>query len=328
MTNGKLVMHPSQALETWWDCTNPMPELAGLHAVTARLLALPETLTTAEQRTFWQRPDAEAPAAADPRGRRQSACSPRPTQFANKRNIENPELYAVFPFRLVAVGRPDIELGIEALRHRWDRGHFGWRQDDIFMAYLGLADEARTNLVAPRPQTRHGLTLPGLLGSQLRLGSRPGPRRRPDEGAAVDGHADGWRQDLPAARLAGGLGRFVQTACSAENGCGRDLPGRADRVVARLARIPPQRCGGDGRRAAAGSWETDSPMRRAHGGLRRRVTHETSSWGSGAAGGRGQESRLVSMAITSSGCHGGMGGLLTNDLALCGLRIPKSTRVL
>ena len=32
--DGKLVMHPSQALETWWDCTNPMPELAGLHAVT------------------------------------------------------------------------------------------------------------------------------------------------------------------------------------------------------------------------------------------------------------------------------------------------------
>ena len=29
---GRLVMHPSQALETWWDCTNPMPELAGLQA--------------------------------------------------------------------------------------------------------------------------------------------------------------------------------------------------------------------------------------------------------------------------------------------------------
>ncbi len=26
--SGKLFMHPSQALETWWDCDNPMPELA------------------------------------------------------------------------------------------------------------------------------------------------------------------------------------------------------------------------------------------------------------------------------------------------------------
>ena len=40
--DGKLVMHPSQACETWWDCTNPMPELAGLHAATDRLLALPD----------------------------------------------------------------------------------------------------------------------------------------------------------------------------------------------------------------------------------------------------------------------------------------------
>ena len=30
---GKLVMHPSQAVETWWECTNPMPEVAGLRWV-------------------------------------------------------------------------------------------------------------------------------------------------------------------------------------------------------------------------------------------------------------------------------------------------------
>ena len=37
---GRLVMHPAQALETWWDCTNPMPELAGCIAVSERLQAL------------------------------------------------------------------------------------------------------------------------------------------------------------------------------------------------------------------------------------------------------------------------------------------------
>jgi hypothetical protein len=68
-------------------------------------------------------------------------------RYAGKRNIENPELYAVFPFRRIALGRPNIEWGRAALEHRWDRGNFGWRQDDIFMAYLGLADEARKNLV-------------------------------------------------------------------------------------------------------------------------------------------------------------------------------------
>ena len=35
----------------------------------------------------------------------------------------------------------------QALEHRADRGHQGWRQDDVFMAYLGLADEAREYVV-------------------------------------------------------------------------------------------------------------------------------------------------------------------------------------
>ncbi|HUH46789.1 MAG TPA: DUF5703 domain-containing protein, partial [Arenibacter sp.] len=50
---GKLVMHPSMAAETWWDCTNPMPELSGLHAITKRLMALPEDITLDSDRKFW-----------------------------------------------------------------------------------------------------------------------------------------------------------------------------------------------------------------------------------------------------------------------------------
>jgi hypothetical protein len=143
---GRLVMHPAQALETWWDCTNPMPELAGLHAVTQRLLTLPDALTTPQQRSFWQAlknklPD---PPTREVDGVRMLAPA---AKFATKRNIENPELYAVFPFRLFAVGQPKIELAREALKHRWDRGNSGWRQDDIFMAYLGLAEQAKGYVV-------------------------------------------------------------------------------------------------------------------------------------------------------------------------------------
>jgi hypothetical protein len=140
---GRLVMHPSQSLETWWDCTNPMPELAGLHAVTRRLLCLPEELTTSEQRAFWKGLNGKLPdlPTREIEGVRMLAPAER---FAMKRNIENPELYAVFPFRLFGVGEPRIELATEALEHRRDKGNFGWRQDDIFMAYLGLAGQART----------------------------------------------------------------------------------------------------------------------------------------------------------------------------------------
>jgi len=146
-TDGKLVMQPSQALETWWECTNPMPEIAGLYAVTERCLALPEKQTTEAERAFWKGLRAKLPplpTMKSPDGKTQLA----PAQaFAHKSNCENPELYAVFPFRQFALGRPNIEWAAEALKHRGDRGPIGWRQEDVFMAYLGLAAEARDYVV-------------------------------------------------------------------------------------------------------------------------------------------------------------------------------------
>jgi hypothetical protein len=144
--DGRLVMHPAQALETWWECTNPMPEVAGLHAVLDRLLALPKALATDEQRAAWRALKAKLPALPTREADGVQMLAPA-TQFAQKNNIENPELYAVFPFRLCSFDKPNAELGIQALKHRTDKGNFGWRQDDVFMAYLGLAEEAREYVV-------------------------------------------------------------------------------------------------------------------------------------------------------------------------------------
>ncbi|MCY2930664.1 MAG: DUF5703 domain-containing protein [Planctomycetota bacterium] len=144
--DGKLVMHPSQAVETWWDCTNPMPELAGLHAVTARLLALPVGTLSEKDRRFVESLQKKLPdlPTREEGGARMLAPAER---FDRKSNSENPELYAVFPFRLVSFEKANADLGVQALRHRWDRGDCGWRQDDVFMAYLGLAQDAKDNVV-------------------------------------------------------------------------------------------------------------------------------------------------------------------------------------
>jgi hypothetical protein len=152
--DGKLVMHPSQSLETWWDCVNPMPELAGLHAVTARLLAFPEGLATADERAFWKQLQAKLPKLPTTESDDGKPMLAPAQKFAAKRNCENPELYAVFPFRLVALDKPNLALGLEALEHRKDRGALGWRQDDVFMAYLGLADQAR-DFVVKRARSKH-----------------------------------------------------------------------------------------------------------------------------------------------------------------------------
>jgi hypothetical protein len=152
--DGKLVMHPAQALETWWDCVNPMPELAGLHATLGRLLALEPSQTTAAERAFWhtlQRKLPALPTVQSSHGRRMLAPA---QEFRSKHNIENPELYAVFPFRLWAIGKPNLAWAVEALEQRRDRGAMGWRQDDVFMAYLGLADQAR-EYVVKRARRKH-----------------------------------------------------------------------------------------------------------------------------------------------------------------------------
>jgi hypothetical protein len=152
--DGKLVMHPAQALETWWDCVNPMPELAGLHATLGRLLALDPSLTTADERACWHALQGKLPALPTTQsaaGRRMLAPA---QEFKLKHNIENPELYAVFPFRLWAIDKPHLAWAIEALEQRRDRGAMGWRQDDVFMAYLGLADQAR-EYVVKRARTKH-----------------------------------------------------------------------------------------------------------------------------------------------------------------------------
>lgn len=161
--DGKLVMHPSQALETWWDCTNPMPELAGLRAVAARLLALPETAAPAASRAFWKEILAklpELPTRDTPSGKAYAPAE----KFANKKNAEHPELYVVFPFRLCSFEKENRDLGLNALKHRWNRGHNGWYQDDIFMAYLGLTEEARQNLVTRAREHDKSSRFPAFWG--------------------------------------------------------------------------------------------------------------------------------------------------------------------
>ena len=161
--DGKLVMEPTQALETWWDTTNPGPEVAGLHALTARLLALPEGRASRDDRAYWAGIAAKLPALPTWPVDGVEMLAPA-ARFENKSNVENPELYAVFPFRLVSFEKDNAPLGIAALEHRWDRGASGWRQDDLFMTHLGLAEQARINLVSRARNKHAGSRFPAFWG--------------------------------------------------------------------------------------------------------------------------------------------------------------------
>ena len=160
---GKLVMRPSQALETWWECTNPMPEVAGCTAVAGRLLALPAGLASDADHALCRRLLAKLPPVPTRDIGGKKALAPA-ASFAQKSNVENPELYAVFPFRLFAFDRPNPDWAVEALRDRLDRGNFGWRQDDIFMAYLGLAEDVCRSVVGRARSHDPGERFPAFFG--------------------------------------------------------------------------------------------------------------------------------------------------------------------
>ena len=143
---GRYHMNPAQALETWWDCTNPMPEVAGLTRVTERLLALPKDVLPDADRELFAKIRARIPDLPT-RTLKDGAKAYAPAaRFANKRNVEHPELYCVFPFRLCSFEKPDAALGRAAYDARTDRHYQGWKQEELFAAYLGMADEAAEHL--------------------------------------------------------------------------------------------------------------------------------------------------------------------------------------
>jgi hypothetical protein len=61
---------------------------------------------------------------------------------AVRRNHENPELYAVFPYHLHTLLRGDVPLGRRTYAVRDVKRLKGWAQDAIQAALLGMADEA------------------------------------------------------------------------------------------------------------------------------------------------------------------------------------------
>jgi hypothetical protein len=138
---GKLRIEPAQSLETWWQAVNPMPEAAGLHAVLARLRELPERLTTPEQRKAWAKLARQLPPIPTRKidGRDALAAA---QAFSDRHNCENPELYAIFPYRLYGLYRPHMAAARLAFDKRLVKGSSGWQQDPVQAAMLGLADEA------------------------------------------------------------------------------------------------------------------------------------------------------------------------------------------
>lgn len=153
---GKIKITPTHSLEMYWEnVVNDLPNVAGLHYVVNNLLNLPAGCGTKEDRLFWKELQQALP---DVPLRQQDGKTifVAAEQFnPNKTtNVENPELYTIFPFALCNVSTANKQVGIDTYNKRVIRNKTGWAQDGQQAARLGLVEEALDNLLA-KVQNRH-----------------------------------------------------------------------------------------------------------------------------------------------------------------------------
>jgi hypothetical protein len=158
--DGRILIEPSQAIETYQkNAANPTPDVAGLMSVLPRLLSLPPEVTSSDRRNLWTKVLKDIPplpmgmtakGKLPPKGQG-DADGKRvilPAQkYDEPKNHENPELYAVFPYPLYGVGKPDLILARDTYFARLYPFGRCWGQDGIHAALLGLTDEAKKSLL-------------------------------------------------------------------------------------------------------------------------------------------------------------------------------------
>ena len=131
--NGKLVIYPGSGCETYKMAYNPSCTIAALKAVlekwgkdSAMLYRIPEIPTRV--------------IGGD-------TCIAPAIVWERIQNVETPQLYPVFPWRIYGLGRPGLQTAVNTYAkdpHALEmRSSKGWKQDNIWAACLGLTDEAR-----------------------------------------------------------------------------------------------------------------------------------------------------------------------------------------
>lgn len=189
---GKLHLEPAQSMEALWDVVNPTPDIAGLKRTLESLLALPAGLLAQEFRQRCQRLIDELPPLPVEQVNGKTVLAPAEEVRGELKNLEKAALWAVFPYRQISVTGGDLDLGRATFLHDLNPqslpgvGYFCWMNNNVFAAYLGLADEARRHLVTRVRYNR-----------DIKLGSgRIADFRFPSmSGAGAAGNGD-WIPDL------------------------------------------------------------------------------------------------------------------------------------
>jgi len=143
-STGKLLLDPDNSIEMFWKVHNPAPDIAGLHAVLSRMIALPSTIADEQTKQHWRKFYDELPPLPTANHDGKTVLLPYTgPQTAKSFNSENPELYAIYPFRLYGLGKPDLNTAVNTFNARKQRAKGCWVQDPIQAAMIGDAATAK-----------------------------------------------------------------------------------------------------------------------------------------------------------------------------------------
>ncbi len=145
--DGKILFSPAMSLETYHTAINPLPEIAGIRKVVEKMLTLPLSFTSETQRSLCLKLVRDLPAIPERVDNNNDTLLAPAAEYSDKENIENPELYAIFPYRTFGIGKPNIDLAKRTFLARAAKQNGGWQQNSIKAACLGLAEEAKKMIV-------------------------------------------------------------------------------------------------------------------------------------------------------------------------------------
>lgn len=148
--DGKLVIYPASAIEAVTGATNPSEVMAGLHALSDALVALPDAVIPADEKIWVESfRNTLPPLPTGPRDGKESVLIAK--SYEKEYNQwEFPEMYAAWPYRRIGVTRPGtLDLArntFTTVQKPWadkvNNHDFSWMPNIVNAAAIGAAEEA------------------------------------------------------------------------------------------------------------------------------------------------------------------------------------------
>ncbi|MEG2395935.1 MAG: DUF5703 domain-containing protein [Oscillospiraceae bacterium] len=160
--NNKMLIAPTSSLETWQNCVNDTPTIAGIIAVCQLILEL--KLNDENLNLLCENLLKIVPEIPLKKKLFKTFIAPYEKNYEHKKNCENPELYTIFPFDLFKIGTPDIKIGINTYKSRKEKASNGWQQHSIQAAMLGLYKDAKKEVRKNYENTNSKCIFPSFYG--------------------------------------------------------------------------------------------------------------------------------------------------------------------